>query len=108
MSKREERLATNEAYFRSVNERVEEQVRTVAGEDATFNILCECSSMACAERIAVTPAEYEQAHADPRRFIVAHGHAQYEIEDSVLQTDRFEIVRKHGDAGDVAAQAAGV
>ena len=106
MSEREERLATNEAYFRSVNERVEEQVKNVAGEDARFNILCECSSMACAERIAVTPAEYEQAHADPRQFIVAHGHAHHEIEDSVIQTDRFEIVRKHGDAGDVAAQAA--
>jgi hypothetical protein len=106
VSEREQRLAANEAYFRDVNERVEEHVKDVAGRDAAFNILCECSSMACAERIPVTAAEYEEAHRNPRQFIVAIGHLQFEIEESVVQTDRFEIVRKYAEAGEVAARAA--
>lgn len=107
VSERERRLATNEAYFRDVNERVQEHVKDVAGAHATFNVLCECSSMACVERIPVTPAEYQEAHRNPRQFIVALGHVQFDIEDSVLHTDRFEIVRKHGEAGETTAQAAG-
>lgn len=107
MSEREQRLARNEAYFRDVNERVQEHVKDVAGAHATFNILCECSSMACAERIPVTASEYDEAHRNPRQFIVALGHVQFEIEESVVHTDRFEIVRKHAEAGDVAARAAG-
>lgn len=107
VSEREQRLAENEAYFRDVNERVQEHVEDVAGAHAPFNILCECSSMACAERIPVTAAEYGDAHRNPRQFIVALGHVQLEIEKSVLQTDRFEIVRKHDEAGEVAARAAG-
>ena len=107
MSERERRLATNEAYFRDANERVREHVKDVAGAHTTFNMLCECSSMACAERIPVTASEYDEAHRNPRQFIVALGHVQFEIEESVVHTDRFEIVRKHAEAGDVAAQAAG-
>jgi hypothetical protein len=103
---REQRLAANEAYFREVNERVQEHVKDVAGAHARFNMLCECSSLACAERIPVTAAEYEEAHRNPRQFIVTVGHVQFEIEESVLRTDRFEVVRKHSDAGEVAARAA--
>ena len=106
MSEREQRLAANEAYFRDVNERVQEHVKEVAGSAAMFNILCECSSMACAERIAVSAAEYGEAHRDPRQFIVAHGHLQLDIEEPVEHTDRYEIVRKLAEAGDVAARAA--
>jgi hypothetical protein len=99
-------MASNEAYFRDVNERIEEQVKEVAGEDATFNVLCECASMRCAQRIVVTSAEYATVREDPRQFIVAPGHPEPEIEDTVLQTDRFVIVRKRGEAGRAAEEAA--
>ena len=103
---RDERHATNEAYFRDVNERIEEQVKDVVGEHAPFNILCECSSLTCAERIVTTPAEYELLHEDPRQFIVALGHVEHEIEDSVTRNDRFEVVRKRGQAGVIAEEMA--
>lgn len=106
MSEREHRLATNEAYFRDVNERVEEEVKDIAGEYAVFNILCECASITCAERMAVTASEYADAHKDPRQFMVAIGHAQPDIEDSVMRTDSYELVRKRGEAGETAAKAA--
>ena len=96
----------NEAYLRDVNERVEEQVKDIAGEQATFNILCECSLLTCTRRIVVTPAEYEMLHEDPRQFIVAPGHVDAKIEDSVTGNDRFEVVRKRGQAGVVAEEIA--
>ena len=99
-------MAANESYFRDVNEAVEEQVRGTLGEHATFNILCECAAIECVERIAVTPAEYEALHADPRRFIVVPGHAREEIEDVLSHDPRYDTVRKRGEAGKVAEENA--
>ena len=106
MPGRDERRAMNEAYFRQWNEQVKEQVEEVAGDQATFNLACECSSLECAGRIALTPAEYEEIHEDPRDFIVMPGHVAPDIESTVLTTETFEVVRKHGRAGEVAEELA--
>ena len=105
MSERERRLAENEAYFREINERLEEQVKRLSG-NVTFNILCECASLTCAARLTVTPAEYEAIHGDPRQFIVVTGHANAEIEETVMRTATYDVVRKRGEAGAVAEDAA--
>ena len=99
-------MASNEVYFRDVNEAVEEEVRDIAGADATFNVLCECAALDCVERIALTPAEYAAAHADPRQFIVVPGHANDEIEDVVSHEPQYDTVRKRGEAGQVAEENA--
>ena len=67
----------NEALFREMNERVEERVHTAAGEetDPARDHLCEYADPDCAERITLTPAEYEGAHGDPAQFTVVPGHA---------------------------------
>jgi hypothetical protein len=103
---RDERRALNEAHFRDFNERVVEQVKDIAGEQAAFNIVCECSSLTCANRIAITPAEYELHHQDPRQFIVTPEHVEHETEDSVTRNDRFAVVRKRGEAGVIAEETA--
>jgi hypothetical protein len=92
----------NEALFREMNERVEERVQTAASQETTFAILCECADPDCAERIILTPAEYEAAHEDPTQFTVLPGHAAVDLEEVVAKNDRFEVVRKRGLAGDVA------
>ena len=38
--------------------------------------------------------------------MVALGHVESEIEDSVTQNDRYEVVRKRGQAGVIAEEAA--
>ena len=103
---REERLATNEAYFREINRRVEERVEDIAGDAAAFNILCECARLECTERISVSPAEYEAAHANPRQFMVVVGHADHSLEDTVASTRNYDLVVKRGEAGAVAEEAA--
>ena len=105
MSERERRLAENEVAFREINERLRDEVEAIAGADATFNVLCECSSPACAVRIKVTPAEYESIHADAAQFIVALGHSAPVIETVVGGTDLYDVVRKRGEAADVARAA---
>ena len=96
----------NEAYFRQWNERVQEQVEELAGDQAKFKVVCECSSLECTGRITLTPAEYEEIHEDPRHFIVLHGHVALDIERAVFTTETFEVVRKHGRAGEVAEELA--
>jgi hypothetical protein len=103
VSEREKRLATNEALFREMNERVEERLQQVAAGPMTFDILCECADLECTHRITLTTDEYVEAHANPRLFTVVPGHEIIDVEDVVLRTDRFDVVRKHGVAGDVAA-----
>ena len=97
---RETRMAANEAFFRSVNERLED------GTSATsvLIVLCECADDECAQRIELTRSEYEDIRSDPTQFVVAHQHAEPEIEEVVLHTDRFEKVRKIGVGAEVAAR----
>jgi hypothetical protein len=91
----------NESLFREMNERVEERVQQ-SGRLGEFEILCECASLECAERIAVTRTEYEEAHADPAQFMVVPGHATVEVEAVVEENERFDVVRKLGLAAEVA------
>ena len=102
VAERDKRLAVNEALFREMNERVEERVQASVGTEAAFAILCECADVDCVERILLTPLEYEAAHADPAQFTVLPGHAAVDVEMIVTRNERFEVVRKHGLAGEVA------
>jgi hypothetical protein len=104
MSDQEKRLALNEAMFREINERLESQLP--ADRDNRLSILCECADPDCTQRIELTPDEYKSARAQPRLFILVPGHEQIDIEDVVSRTDRYEIVRKKGDAGRIAQQTA--
>jgi hypothetical protein len=102
MSERGDRLARNETLFRSVNERVEEVVQPGAGEEIDF--LCECGNAECTEKVTLTRREYEQVRSDATQFAVVSGHEIPEIEEVVLQRDRFLVVRKHPEEADIAQQ----
>jgi hypothetical protein len=94
------RLAANEAFFRSLNERLESD--TPASQPLI--VLCECADEDCAQRLELARGEYETARSDPSQFVVAHDHADLEIEEVVLRTDRFEMVRKIGIGAEIAAR----
>jgi hypothetical protein len=99
MTAREERLARNEAFFRDLNERLEELTPESASE---LVVLCECANEDCAQRLTLRKEEYEEIRAHDTHFVVAHGHADLGIEEVVRRTDRFEVVAKRGVAGEVA------
>jgi hypothetical protein len=102
MSAREERLAANEAFFRQLNERLEELTPAAA---SALIVVCECADEDCAQRLTLRHEEYEAIRADSILFVVAHGHADPTIETVVHRTDRFEVVRKRGEAAEVAERA---
>jgi hypothetical protein len=51
----------------------------------------------------MTLNEYEDVRAQPTHFLIIRGHIWHpELERVVRETERFEVVEKHGDAGDAA------
>ena len=105
MDARQERLVRNETLFREVNERIE-AVATHSGSSADhlFDFLCECSNADCTLLLHLTQAEYERARTEPDTFVVAPGHELPEIERIVLRTERYQLVKKHGEAAEFAEQ----
>ena len=101
MSSREHRIASNEARFRDVNERI-------AGKDAPhtneLEIICECGDPDCLERITVTLSEYEQARSDPTVFLARPDHFKAEAEHIVVSRPDHQLLRKTGDAAAVAEE----
>jgi hypothetical protein len=101
---REGRLARNETLFREVNERIEDLALSHADEDHMYEFLCECSNVDCDLRVSIPLSTYEQARAHSAVFIVATGHDLPEIEEVVLRGDGFQLVRKEGEAAELAEE----
>jgi hypothetical protein len=102
MDFREERIAQNEASARGINEQIE-QARGSVPPDSFIRIVCECGYENCVAFIEVTMDEYRRIRNDPRQFCVVKEHVIQEVEETVLEGDRFSIVAKReGTAAEVA------
>ena len=99
---RAERLARNEAAFRSVNEHIRDAAEQHGTDGHTYEFVCECSNPACVERIMLTLAEYEAIRASGTRFVLAMGHQCAEVEAVVAEDADHVVVEKLGEAGRVA------
>jgi hypothetical protein len=100
-----ERVGKNEAVFREVNERIRElSLRLGAAEPGELvSFVCECSSVDCHETIELTLAEYEQVRSEGSDFIAAPGHLwEPQLEREVRRTSRYIVLRKLGEAGQLA------
>jgi hypothetical protein len=96
---RSDRMAKNEALFRSVNDRVKEltdRLSTVGlvDEPLVEEYLCECADAECMERVAITREEYERVRSNSLWFFVALGHVVPELERIVSENERFAMVEK--------------
>ncbi len=100
MTPREERLAENESFFREVNERIDEVSPDSANGCTRF--VCECGDPNCSERISMTQSEYERIRSESTTFAVYPGHVIPDNETVIVENDRFTIVRKRGEAANVA------
>jgi hypothetical protein len=98
----EARKGRNEAWFREVNERLEQRVLDRTKSSTRFEIVCECAREECTERIAISIADYEAVRRSPTSFVVLTGHMDPTCERLVSSTHAFEVVEKFGDAGLVA------
>jgi hypothetical protein len=89
--------------YRTVNLEVERASEEVGdGPHDRLEILCECGEDGCETTLDVTHAEYDEAHEQRDRFMVALGHEDEQIEHVVKRTPEYLIVDKFGDAERVA------
>jgi hypothetical protein len=108
VSASEERVARNEAVFREFNERVADMAASFdpqrEGDALRIEFVCECGNLDCLERLTLTRTTYEQVRSDPRRFVVAPGHEDTEIERVVARLEGYTVVEKIAEAAEVAIE----
>jgi hypothetical protein len=94
MAIQEERMRENEELFRTLNERLVDQVADTLEDDRVVPFLCECADDLCMARMEMTLAEFEQLRAEDGTFGVLPGHAVDDGEVVVRELDAYHVVRK--------------
>ena len=101
-----ERAAENQSLYRSVNEQVtqlnEAFSEVFPDSESLSEWICECADTTCSLRVTATRQEYEQVRADGRTFIVYPGHVYLEVERVLSENERFNIVEKLEEGGEIA------
>ena len=103
MDEREKRMAQNEALFREVNERIG-AIAHELGPTVPYEFLCECANADCSFRLSLPVGAYEAVRSDPTQFVVLPQHYTPEVEDLVLESEHYWVVRKFGEAGEFVAR----
>jgi hypothetical protein len=98
---RKRRIAENEARFRAINDRLENDVRTLDLGHEPTEFVCECGNIDCALTVELTLDEYRHAREDSLLFVVLPGHEIPDAEDVITRTDRYVVVRKHAEAAPI-------
>ena len=97
MGVREERLGSNEALFREVNERVAEVAEHFLegeGVGTSIEFTCECARVDCTEQMEMTLAEFEAVRAESTRFAIVPGHEAPDIERVIERHRTYFVVEK--------------
>ena len=102
MESRDERAAKNEALFRDVNERILDAAERFEAEG--LEALCECGNASCTSTLQITMTEYGLVRARGNRFALIPGHEDPALERVVEHNERFLVVEKTGEAGEVAQE----
>jgi hypothetical protein len=102
-----ERVARNDAAFREANDRINDVAESFDRPDGELlPFLCECADVRCTEILRLTPSEYEAVRREPTRFLNAQGHVRNAEGWArvVEEFDRYTVVEKIGEAGEIAAE----
>ena len=105
MDERGRRLALNEAFFREVNERINDTARAWDDDaNGRSDYICECSNVDCDFKVPLSLHDYETIRrSGGARFVVAPEHAMPEIEDVIEKHGAYWVVQKRGDTGEYVA-----
>ena len=98
-------MAENEVRFRALNERLRAGSDTWGPGDGILELVCECADEDCMRSITLTPRDYETVRSDETQFVVVQGHERLEVEDVVAGREGWLVVRKRGEAAEIAADA---
>ncbi len=92
MATEEVRIATTEALFRSVNERIAESAQRFEADEAEF--VCECDDRTCTERVEASLDDYERVRENSTHFLLKPGHENERVERVILRMPGYRIVEK--------------
>ena len=85
----------NQLLCRELNE----QISALAdrfGMETDLELVCECASGECFQRLPLSRADYESIRRFPTRFLVKAGHACNGTERIVAENQQFVMVEKVG------------
>jgi hypothetical protein len=101
----EERIARNDAAFRSANEHIAEAAAEIH-VDGALPFICECANRECNAIVMLTASEYESVRTDSRHFFNVPGHqsAAQNVGEVVERYHTYIVYEKQGHAGEVAEQ----
>lgn len=106
MNARDDRVARNEAVFRSVNRELEQASREAGGDaDDRLEVICECGQDGCSATVTLTISEYDESHGQRDRFVVSPGHEDPDLERVVTRKEHYLVVDKFGEAEAIAEDA---
>lgn len=94
MEERERRIGLNEAVFREANERIRDVNETFATLTDKLVLVCECGDGTCAEKISMTPDEYEAVRRESAHFVIVPGHEIPDVEEVIAHHDQYSVVSK--------------
>ncbi len=97
------RIAENESHFRSINERLEGDLRQYAEPGEALEFVCECGKDACRESVPLSVDEYEAVRGDSRHFALVPGHQIPDAEDVIADHGRYVVVQKHPETVPIVA-----
>ena len=100
---RARRAGLNEALFREINERLAALSQDATVQQGSLDLVCECHSRECADRLTLSLDEYAKVRADSLNFVVLPHHEDPRVEDIVERQAGWLIVRKR--PGEPAAVA---
>lgn len=89
------RIGVNEAFFRGMNERLQDLQQTWELGPESLDLVCECGDAACTERIRMSPDAYRGLRSDAALFAVVPGHEGRGVEEVVRRENGYYVVRKH-------------
>lgn len=87
-------IGLNEAVFRQVNERLEEQAAGGRAEVSRLDLICECGDASCTARLRVDAEDYARARSQPQQFLVHPGHVATDVERVVQKRRGFDLIEK--------------
>ena len=98
-NERKQRIVKNEQAFRDYNNRrlQGEDVPATDTEDL-IPFMCECGDEDCIETLAVTAAQFTEAHSAPNLFLVKPGHVYPDVERVIGEQSTYAIVEKYTSA----------
>ena len=101
---REERLAINEALFRTANERMASWEERHSEQDSEL-YHCECSDLECRTKVPLSKSDYERVRGESARFFVAPGHEVPDVETVIESHSDWSVIEKRPEVQELVEAA---